>query len=356
MSFTQAPAGSTLNANSINSGTVFARNEADTTASTSLVAGPIYTKVGNGTLWGTDANGRYKYANPDLTGSAVGSYERWNNLSFGPEWSAMLVLQHTPNGSTQNPFDSDDSVIRKFQLQVQNDGTASFILFNTSSGVGGSINSTNKVSQTAPSVLTFRIRYDSTAGAYKLGMMLDGEAAAEVAFTGTPVSLATGDYVAITARNGGPNQFAGRLYQEQLWNRSLTDPEFSALATNPTVGYGASGGTGGTTVNETGAPSTQGNTSSTGAATVTPAGSSGATVTSGPFKGFGGIAQAGLTVPNVMLIKLDRTVVVSRANQVTNGSGQLVITDPALVAGTDYMLATFDATGVFRGMKKFTAA
>lgn len=125
-----------------------------------------------------------------------------------------------------------------------------------------------------------------------------------------------------------------------------------AVVLNP-----ASAGSGGATVNLTASNSAETPASSTGAATVTPAGSTAtATVTSDVFKGFGGLPLANLTIPNVMLIKLDRTVALSLASQVTNASGQLVITSSALVSGTDYMLVTFNADGTVRGCKKVTAA
>lgn len=117
----------------------------------------------------------------------------------------------------------------------------------------------------------------------------------------------------------------------------------------------ATGGTGGVTVNAIAANSTQSNTSGTGSATVTPAGQATATVTSKPLAAFGGLPLANTTIPNVVLLKLDRTVALSLANQVTNGSGQLVIPSTSLVSATDYMLAMFNADGTQRGLEKVTA-
>lgn len=110
-----------------------------------------------------------------------------------------------------------------------------------------------------------------------------------------------------------------------------------------------------TTINLVGASTSQANTSSTGAAGVNGAAPAG-TVTSDIVRGYDGLAKANFTIPNVVLLKLDRTVALSLANQVTNGAGRLVISNAALVAGTDYMLATFSADGLARGLKKVTAS
>ncbi len=114
------------------------------------------------------------------------------------------------------------------------------------------------------------------------------------------------------------------------------------------------GGGGGATINLAGTGTTQANSSGTSVASVNGAAPV-ASVTSDIVRGYDGLAKANFTIPNVVLLKLDRTVALSLANQVTNSTGRLVIANAALVAGTDYMLATFSADGLARGIKKVTA-
>lgn len=62
------------------------------------------------------------------------------------------------------------------------------------------------------------------------------------------------------------------------------------------------------------------------------------------------------TIPNVMVIALDRTVVLSLADQVTDAStGRLVISDEALETGEWYMVACFDEDGTNRGIDVYQA-
>jgi len=159
----------------------------------------------------------------------------------------------------------------------------------------------------------------------------------------------------------------------------LTNTECANLADNFRATADAAAGA---TINLTGAACTQAATCSTGAVTVTPAvagvvnlaGSSctqaatcstgavavtaaTATITTEPFRNWSRQLQANLTIPHVVALRLsDRAPVLSLANQVTNSSGVLALTSSALVAGTDYMLATFSADGLIRGFKKYTAA
>jgi hypothetical protein len=125
--------------------------------------------------------------------------------------------------------------------------------------------------------------------------------------------------------------------------QSATSSTGAATVTAPVAGV----------VNLAGSNSTQGATSSTAAATVTqPVG----TITTEPFKNWSNQVQANLTVPNVVVLKMDRSVALSLANQTTNGSGVLTIANAALTTGTSYMLATFNADGSARGFKKYAAA
>lgn len=80
------------------------------------------------------------------------------------------------------------------------------------------------------------------------------------------------------------------------------------------------------------------------------------TLTSDIFKAWGSpAALAGLTVPRVVALKLDGTVALNLAAQVTNGAGRVVLVSASLVAGTSYMLATWNADGSARGLKAYTA-
>lgn len=106
-------------------------------------------------------------------------------------------------------------------------------------------------------------------------------------------------------------------------------------------------------VNLAGSNCAQSNACSTGAVSVTQAT---ATVTSEAFYNWSKVLQANVTIPNVVVLRMDRSVALSLANQVTSGAGVLSITSASLVAGTNYMLATFNADGSARGFKKYTAA
>jgi hypothetical protein len=143
-----------------------------------------------------------------------------------------------------------------------------------------------------------------------------------------PVARVTGATITLTGAN---------------CTQSATSSTGAVTVTAPVAGV----------VNLAGSNSTQGATSSTGAATVTqPVG----TITTEPFKNWSNQVQANLTVPNVVVLKMDRSVALSLANQTTNGSGVLTIANAAITAGTSYMLATFNADGSARGFKKYAAA
>jgi hypothetical protein len=178
------------------------------------------------------------------------------------------------------------------------------------------------------------------------------------------VALTSANIASLIAGSGDPKTLSGWVdgydlaYQSSGTYTSLggsrTLTAFGTVTADNTLALPFTRPTG-AAVNETAAASTQSNTSSTGAATVTPASQATATVTSKPLAAFGGLPLANTTIPNVVLLKLDRTVALSLANQVTNGSGQLVIPSTALVSATDYMLAMFNADGTQRGLEKVTA-
>lgn len=95
-------------------------------------------------------------------------------------------------------------------------------------------------------------------------------------------------------------------------------------------------------------------TLSTVAATVTPAQG---TLTSDVFAAWGSPAPlAALSIPRVVALKMsDGTVALNLANQVTNGAGRIVLVNASLVAGTWYMLGTWNADGSARGLKAYQA-
>jgi hypothetical protein len=64
-----------------------------------------------------------------------------------------------------------------------------------------------------------------------------------------------------------------------------------------------------------------------------------------PFKNWSGTLLPGVTVPNVVFLKLDRTLPLALINQVTAGDGVMTITNAALVTGTYYVMVSFDAAG-----------
>jgi hypothetical protein len=80
------------------------------------------------------------------------------------------------------------------------------------------------------------------------------------------------------------------------------------------------------------------------------------TLTSDIFRAWGSpAALVGLTVPRVVALKLDGTLALNLADQVTNGAGRIVLMSGQLVAGTTYMLGTWNADGSARGLKAYTA-
>jgi hypothetical protein len=64
-----------------------------------------------------------------------------------------------------------------------------------------------------------------------------------------------------------------------------------------------------------------------------------------PFKNWSGTLLPGITVPNVVFLKLDRSTALALASQATDGAGVMTVTNAALVAGTFYVMVSFDATG-----------
>lgn len=83
-----------------------------------------------------------------------------------------------------------------------------------------------------------------------------------------------------------------------------------------------------------------------------------AVITTGPFKNNTGTLLTSLTVPNVLVISLTtKAIVLSLTSQVTHAStAVLSIQNAALVAGSSYLVLTFDNDGNPAGVETYTAA
>lgn len=79
-------------------------------------------------------------------------------------------------------------------------------------------------------------------------------------------------------------------------------------------------------------------------------------VDTAPFKNWSGTLLPGVTVPNVVFLKLDRSKPLDLADQTTAGDGVMTITNAALTPGTYYIMVSFDATGANIGAELVRAA
>jgi len=81
------------------------------------------------------------------------------------------------------------------------------------------------------------------------------------------------------------------------------------------------------------------------------------TITSEPFKNNTGTVLASTSTPFVLVVKVsDGTTVLSLTSQTTDASGVLTIANAALVAGTEYLLVTWDSGAAAFGAEPYTAA
>jgi hypothetical protein len=64
-----------------------------------------------------------------------------------------------------------------------------------------------------------------------------------------------------------------------------------------------------------------------------------------PFKNWSGSLLPGITVPNVVFLRLDRSTALSLANRTTSGAGVMTVIDAALIPGVYYIMVSYDATG-----------
>ena len=79
-------------------------------------------------------------------------------------------------------------------------------------------------------------------------------------------------------------------------------------------------------------------------------------VTTNPFKNWTGTLLPGISVPNVVFIKLDRTQALALTSQTTDGAAVMTITNASLVTGTDYIMVSFNADGTSIGAELVRAA
>jgi hypothetical protein len=63
-----------------------------------------------------------------------------------------------------------------------------------------------------------------------------------------------------------------------------------------------------------------------------------------------------ITVEHTVVMRLDRTVVLSLPNQSTNAQGRLVLTGPGLVGGVPYVVACWNADCSINGIDTFVAS
>ncbi len=89
--------------------------------------------------------------------------------------------------------------------------------------------------------------------------------------------------------------------------------------------------------------------------TLLPAAGS-ASIVSQPFKNAAGTLLPNLTIPKLALLRVsDLALVLTLANQATDGAAVLSISHAALSAGTRYLLVTLDATATVFGCEPYTA-
>jgi hypothetical protein len=80
------------------------------------------------------------------------------------------------------------------------------------------------------------------------------------------------------------------------------------------------------------------------------------TLTVGPFKNKSNTTLPSTSIAHVVVLRRsDRTPILSLSGQTTNVSGFLVLSDVALVAGTEYMVVTWSTDGLTAGNARFTA-
>jgi hypothetical protein len=79
-------------------------------------------------------------------------------------------------------------------------------------------------------------------------------------------------------------------------------------------------------------------------------------VDSPPFKNWTGTLLPGITVPNVVFLRLDRTTALALAGQATAGDAVLTVENAALISGNPYVMVAFSADGTVAGAQRVVAA
>lgn len=366
MPTTSQPAAGTAVHSDWLSGMVMGRNDAETTASTLAVGTATYAAVGAGTVFATDADGRY------MRGGGGSGFEQWNlSGDFGPEYTILVLIKWASSGGEQWIVGRDLNPPRKLWLVSKTDGVPEAVLFKTTNTTDGfySAGSTSIPTSGVTSVL-LRVRND--AGTYKAKLQVGATAIAEQAYSGTPESVAGGEVVCFGARDGsGRDSTAQKIYARFIWNRALSDTDCATLGANGWAVYDsntpASDLTGNVTLNAVSPAGTladAGPTSLSGDVTlgaVAPSGTLGlepGTVTVSALKNWSGSLQTSVTIPVVTVLSLATGAqVLALTDQVTDAStADLEITSTSLVAGTTYMVAGWNADGSNRFAVPLTAA
>ena len=79
-------------------------------------------------------------------------------------------------------------------------------------------------------------------------------------------------------------------------------------------------------------------------------------VDSPPFTNWTGTLLPGITVPNVVFLRLDRTTALSLTSQTTAGDAVLTVENASLVSGVAYVMVTYNADGTVAGAQRVVAA
>lgn len=227
MPTTAQPAAGTALHSDWTTGLVFARNEAETTATT-LAAGTANRVDGTVTM-ATDADGRYKTFNS--------SVERWDGLTFGPTMTMMVIVKRVSSGGNQALIDADQNPPRNWQWRINSDGTVQWIGFDTGESVDTNFATTATVDTADDVAVIVRIRND--AGTYKVKLWVGSTATAEVAYAGTPAAIGSTERIGLTDRLGGSQPSASKNYFGAIWSSALSDTDCATLGSNGWAVYDA---------------------------------------------------------------------------------------------------------------------
>lgn len=229
----QPAAGTSLPSTSLTTGIVFARNEADTTASTQVAGALAYTLQATCVMsWGSDADGRYKQ-------KVSGGYEKWNGLTIGAERTFLVMVKFANSGGQQALIDSDASGPRYWQFNTATTGIPAMLVFDAGVTVIGTAYGP-AVSTTAAVPVLARIRND--AGTYKLRIDTNGVAGTEISLSGTPISLSNTFFGTGDRTGGGQPSTHSKVYLEVIWDRALTDGEMTTVGADGYAIFASGGG------------------------------------------------------------------------------------------------------------------